>query len=299
MDEHLEVSLVLGSTTYWPIYIGLLEVWDREEIPFSQIVASGSGAWWGGMYATRLDVQWLKEQGEEFVSQGGWKFFDFELHPLHLPPARWKTLLQSDPAYPFTRGEMVDFLPRSLLNIQFYDTLVHLAITALDCRSGQEVLIQSGEIAEAILSSATFPGYVPPREYQEGYLVDPYLHNRSPVSLALEFGADLTIAIDLPLNPPFLQVGHQLSPFEVLSRLYQFQTLEFQSRQISQADLIMAPEFERRDSLDLETYQYLVEVGHKMAEEHLAPLHKLIENRRTNHWRKLEDQDSPSPKRFP
>lgn len=71
------------------------------------------------------------------------------------------------------------------------------AAVATDIVSGEEVVIRSGDVIEAVRASISVPGLFTPVRSHGRILVDGGLTNPVPVSVARAMGADIVIAVDL------------------------------------------------------------------------------------------------------
>ncbi len=74
------------------------------------------------------------------------------------------------------------------------------ALTAVDLKTGTEVILQRGQVKDAILASIAIPGIFPPREYGELELVDGGVMNPVPVSVARMLAPDLPV-VAVVLSP--------------------------------------------------------------------------------------------------
>ncbi|MBI3431625.1 MAG: patatin-like phospholipase family protein, partial [Hydrogenophilales bacterium] len=91
---------------------------------------------------------------------------------------------------------------------EFADMDIPFACVAADIETGEEVVLRSGRVAEAIRASCGLPIIFVPTQINGRYLVDGGLVNPVPVSLCRAMGADLVIAVDL--NADLL--GRHLKP---------------------------------------------------------------------------------------
>ncbi|ABL81594.1 MULTISPECIES: patatin-like phospholipase family protein [unclassified Nocardioides] len=69
------------------------------------------------------------------------------------------------------------------------DAAVPLHVVATDIRSGEDVLLSTGDAVDAILASAAIPGVLPPVAVDGRTLVDGGVVNNAPISHALDLGA--------------------------------------------------------------------------------------------------------------
>ena len=86
-------------------------------------------------------------------------------------------------------------LERFLPYRRFEDTAVSLHVIAADLITGQEVVLTSGSIIEAVLASTAIPGVFPAVELRGRLLVDGAVAARSPISVAAALGAQRLIVL--------------------------------------------------------------------------------------------------------
>jgi NTE family protein len=75
------------------------------------------------------------------------------------------------------------------------DADVPLHVVTADVLTGEEVLLSSGPLVEAVLASASIPGVFPPVEWEGRLLTDGGVVNNAPISHAVELGADRVIVL--------------------------------------------------------------------------------------------------------
>ena len=75
------------------------------------------------------------------------------------------------------------------------DADVPLHVVTFDVLTGEEVLLSSGPLVEALLASASIPGVFPPVEWEGRLLADGGVVNNCPISHAVELGADRVIVM--------------------------------------------------------------------------------------------------------
>jgi NTE family protein len=118
----------------------------------------------------------------------------------------WRNIRRADifPARPLIGlsgflGRRSSFVPdtglRKLLRetLQFrelQDAPVPLHVVACELRTGEEVLLSSGDAVDAVCASAAIPAVFPPVEVDGRVLVDGGIANNAPISHALDLGAD-------------------------------------------------------------------------------------------------------------
>ena len=118
----------------------------------------------------------------------------------------WRRLKRSDifPANPLTAGlgmlglrdhsvspsSLRRLLSRHIEIDRLEDAPVDLRVLAADLLSGEEVLLSQGPTIEAVLASAAIPGVFPGVPSASRLLVDGGIVNNTPISHAVELGAE-------------------------------------------------------------------------------------------------------------
>ncbi|WP_266172166.1 patatin-like phospholipase family protein [Dyella subtropica] len=99
------------------------------------------------------------------------------------------------------RGHLVDsaalrrLLERHLPYRQLEQAALPVHIVASDMLSGDEVLLSSGSVIDAVLASSAIPGVFPPVQIGSQLLVDGGVANNTPISTAIRLGATRIIVL--------------------------------------------------------------------------------------------------------
>jgi NTE family protein len=101
----------------------------------------------------------------------------------------------------WTRGALLELGPaldfaRPFVTERIEDLAKRFAAVAVDLATGEEVVIRSGEVSEAIRASCAIPGVFPPRQSDGRWLADGALADPVPVDVARDLGASFVIAIN-------------------------------------------------------------------------------------------------------
>ena len=87
-------------------------------------------------------------------------------------------------------GALRRLLSRHVEIERLEDAPVDLHVLAADLLSGEEVLLSEGPTIEAVLASAAIPGVFPSVPWESRLLVDGGIVNNTPISHAVELGAE-------------------------------------------------------------------------------------------------------------
>ncbi|HHW15675.1 MAG TPA: patatin family protein [Firmicutes bacterium] len=253
------VGLALGAGAARGLaHLGVLEVLEREGIPIDFVAGTSAGAVVGGVYAAGGDV--VRTQG--LACSLDWD---------HLV----KVVL---PRLGFVRADQLLELVRLLTKGKTFAQLrTPFAAVAVDIERGEEVVLEEGPVAEAILASASVPGVFEPQRWNGRLLVDGGLLNRVPVDVARRHGADVVIAVDVGLEEPVTPVKNIL---DVLN-----QSFEIMQREIARykatdpADVLIRPELGRLSGYRLEAAPSIIEAGRVAAQAALPVIRRVLEQK--------------------
>jgi len=86
----------------------------------------------------------------------------------------------------------------------FRDLQIPLALMAVDLKAGEEVVLDSGSVVDAVRATMAYPAVFEPREMNGRLLVDGGLLNNLPVDVPRQMGADAVIAVDVSAPQEYL-----------------------------------------------------------------------------------------------
>lgn len=179
----MKIALVLGSGAARGLaHIGVLKTLEQAGITIDLVVGCSMGAMVGGAYAAGLNSQ----QIEEIACETNWKRVVQLLFPRRFSRSG---LLD---------GQRVEEFLLSLLGEEAIENLPReFACVATDIRDGEEIILNSGSLVNAIRASISFPFLFQPVKLNGNYLIDGGVVNPVPVSVARELKADLIIAVNV------------------------------------------------------------------------------------------------------
>jgi NTE family protein len=179
----MTTALVLcGGAAHGAIEVGLYRALVELGIEFDFIVGTSIGAVNGALIAAGLSPAELAERWRHIRTSD---VLDFR--------RGWLRLLRNAPA--LCDGWRTEQFIRRLLP---FHTFMHLprrlAIVATDLMTGEAVVLERGDLVEAVLASIALPGLLPPRRYRGRWLIDGGLAANLPVRVAYEMGARRVVA---------------------------------------------------------------------------------------------------------
>jgi len=176
-----KIGLALGGgAARGGAHIGVINALKAANIPIDYVAGTSIGALVGGFLAIdKMDAL------EQLVLGLDWKtiikFFDVVF-----------------PKVGLVEGKKVEeILRESLGEFDIKELPIPFAAVATDIVSGEEVILNAGDIVEAIRASIAIPGIFTPIKWQDRILVDGGLVNPVPVNVVKKMGAEIVIGVDV------------------------------------------------------------------------------------------------------
>ncbi|MGH9716326.1 MAG: patatin-like phospholipase family protein [Candidatus Acidiferrales bacterium] len=215
-----KVGLALGGGFARGIaHLGVLRVFEENEIPMDYIAGTSVGALIAAAYASGASLDFMEIQGSTTT------FHDF---------GRW-TLSRYGMA---SNARLEIFLHRFTSADSFDQMKIPLSIVATDLVSGKSVHFTDGEIIPALRASCAYPGLFLPVEYRGHFLADGFLTEAAPAEAVRELGAELVISVNLE---PELLGERPRNTIEVISRSFSIMQTHLVQPWRAQTDILIEP----------------------------------------------------------
>jgi NTE family protein len=207
-----KIALVLGGGgARGAAHAGVLKVLEANKVPIDFIVGTSMGSIVGGLYAAGYspaeieklfsEIDWLEllsdRPSEDLLSFRNKKDFQ-KLSNIQLGFNKGKISFPRG----IISGQKLDFMLHKLtihtMESQSFDELrIPFRAVATDAVTGDMVVFDKGNLAEAIRASMSVPGAFPPVKLGGKLLVDGFLSKNVPVEIAKEWGADIIIVVNV------------------------------------------------------------------------------------------------------
>jgi NTE family protein len=257
-----KIGLALsGGAARGLAHIGVLQVLREEGIPIDMIAGTSAGAVMGAVYAAGQEIDRIVEHALD----AGWK----RLAPL------------IDPSFPksgFIKGRKLTSLLSTYVggNIRFSDLKIPLACVATDIDTGEEVVINSGPLLEALRATISIPGIFTVVKREGRHLVDGGLTTPVPVNVVRRMGADLVIAVNV--NPDIssriggvskkrIEARKEPNIFQIMIQSIYITTNAVARHSLEEADIIIEPDLSNIGAGDFQKARELISQGQQAARE--------------------------------
>ncbi len=179
----------------------------------------------------------------------------------------------------------------------FADLKIPCAVTAVDAKTGSEVIISEGFLRDGVLATIALPGIFPPLRLNDWELMDGGVLNPVPVTVARMLSPDLPIVavvlndpLDIPVRAYTIPVPSIL-PKQITDRIYRMhvaqafdifmRAVDLSSRAVAHyrleadaPDVIVRPNVHHLDLLDKVVVKDVAMLGEAAVEEILPELKK-------------------------
>ncbi len=278
------IGLVLGGGgARGAAHIGVLKELERLQIPVDAIAGTSMGAIVGGLYATGVSAAEL----EHLVSSLDWAA------ALSDAPERSDLSFrrrQDDRDFPINfelgvrgtdfvlpkgvlHGQKLDLLLRELTlhasHVRDFDELpIPFRAIASDIVAGEAVVLDSGDLANAIRASMSVPGVFTPAQIGGKMLVDGGLIGNLPIDVMKTMGVDVIIAVDVefPLYKPEELESVLTISEQMLTILIRRETLR-QIETLTASDVLIRPDLGIFASTNFGDIVQAIEPGEKAVRE--------------------------------
>jgi NTE family protein len=294
MAKNFKVGLALGGGGVRGLaHIGVLKVFEGANIPIDLIVGTSMGAVIGGSYALSgssfsLEQKILKLlKGEEIAR--------LESLAAGSRPEEKKRIIEGlanfvkDLLLWNLKGvkrwiangtEIKSLVKESVEMADFSQTEIPFACVACDLKTGEEIILKEGKMAEAIMASSSVPAVFPPIQLGERLLIDGGITSEIPVEACRKFGADFIIAVNVQSQIFQDNFRHGM---DILFQSDEIRSHELVRLKLKLADFAITPQVQNISWAAFSKAEQCIQEGEKAAEQSLSSLESVIAKKRTTY----------------
>jgi NTE family protein len=251
-------------------HVGVLDMLKKEGIPIDLIAGTSSGAIIGAAYAWSQDTDRMIQDALE---------------------ANWKKMAPLiDPSMPRTgliKGKKIRDLIATYVggDVEFSDLKIPFACVATDIDTGEEVVINSGPVPDALRASISIPGIFTVVKHGDRYVVDGGLTTPVPVEVVRRMGADFIIAVNV--NPDVsgrmgktyrhrIEAHKEPNIIQVIMQSIYITTYAAGHHSLEKADIVIVPDLAHIGGSDFNRAPEMITRGREAAQKAIPEIKRKL-----------------------
>jgi len=272
----LRIGIVLGSGAALGLtQIGVIKVLEEEGIPIDVICGSSIGAFFGGLWAigkSSNEIEKIALNYKKLESIFNMTDFVFPLRGL----VKGRRLLR--------------YLEHIFDNKTFFDVKKSFKVIACDVATMEEVVLEEGDVARAVMASISIPALFEPVQVGNRYFIDGGVLNPLPCDILLGMGIKKIIAVNvLPSSEDIARTYEEVRKQQADSRkaikpnifniiVTTMQSMEYKIAQMSgetQADVVLHPDVSNIRWYEFYSAKDLIKRGEEEARRNINKIKEL------------------------
>ena len=264
-------------------HIGVLKVIDSLGIKVDYIAGTSMGAIVGGLYASgynaeqldsifsKIDVDALLQDYTPRESKSFYEKRNDEIYALTLPFNNFKLGLPSGLSKGLYNFNLMSRLTQHVSDVRDFDKLpIPFLCIATDVETGEQIVLDEGILAQAIIASGALPTLYSPVEINGRLLIDGGVVNNYPIEELKNRGIDFIIGIDVQDG---LKNREQLKDVTaVLSQINNFSMIEKMEGKRSLTNIYIKPDIKGFSVVSFDKGQEIIKKGNEKANEFIKEL---------------------------
>ncbi len=249
-----KVGLVLsGGGAKGFAHVGVLKVIEEAGIKIDYIGGTSMGAIIGGLYASgynaaQIDSIFQKTNFDnlinDFIPRASKNFYEKRndaLYAITLPFSNLKIGIPQALSKGVYNYNLLSSLTRNVRHVHDFNNLpIPFLCIGTDIETGEEIVLNKGNLALAMTASASFPSLFAPVEIDGRLLVDGGVVNNYPLEEIKKLGADIIIGVDV--QDDLLTRKNLKDATKILVQITNLQSIDKMKRKISETDIYIKPD---------------------------------------------------------
>ncbi|MBI4845664.1 MAG: patatin-like phospholipase family protein [Candidatus Omnitrophica bacterium] len=296
----LKIALALGGGGVRGLaHIGIIKELEKD-IPIDFISGTSMGALVGAHYALNKNIDLLEkkvlgilERKEvkdiEKVISGDTLVEEKKLIIQNLIILAKKIFLLNLRAikrWMFSGKEIAWIFDELGFNVDFGRTKIPFCCLGADLRTGEEVIMNTGRIRDAVLASLSLPGVFPPVKRGRHLLVDGGIIGSVPVDAAKTMGADIIIAVGVEAQVDYnRKLGNGL---DIMFQADAIRAYKLYELRLKNADLVIYPDVAHITWASFSRAKECINEGRKAAQKMKPQIVDLIKRKnKSRFWKSV------------
>jgi NTE family protein len=279
-------------------HIGVLKVLEQAGVKIDYIGGTSMGAVVGGLYASGYNAHQIDSIFKEtdfdallsdFIPRSSKNFYEKrndELYAFTLPFNKMRIGIPTALSRGMYNYNLLNKLTYKVRHIRDFNKLpIPFVCVASNIETGEEVLLNKGYLAQAILASGAFPTLFSPVEIDGKLLVDGGVTNNYPVEEIKKLGAEIIIGVDVQDD---LKDRNSLKDAtRILVQISNLDMVQKMKEKIKMTDIYIKPDITNYGVISFDEGQDIIKKGEEAA---MAQIDKI---------RPLGDPSNADLKKYP
>jgi NTE family protein len=287
-------------------HIGVLRVFERENIPVYIVAGTSIGALVGAAFASGMHPEEMEKTVEAYLQSP--KFQSSAIKAIEDANARGELTLgrrlQSflknryflvqamfKPGL-FPSEELQEIIEYFIPDILIEETKIPFRAVATDLVQGTQIVLSSGPLRQAVMASCAVPGAIAPVKDEDRLLSDGGIICLIPCSVVRREGADVVIAVSVDRD--ICTEKEFSTALNIYQRVNDIMCARLKDHELAEADVVIAPQVGELHWSEFSQALTLVEEGERAAVDKLELIRSAAPC--TKRWFTLKDLFKFHPK---
>lgn len=282
-----KIGLVLsGGGAKGLAHIGVLKVLEEEGVEISFIGGTSMGAMIGGLYASGYSAAQIDSIFkatdydaliQDYIPRSSKNFYEKrndELYALTLPFKKMKIGIPRALSKGLYNFNLLNKLTHNVRHIHDFNKLpIPFLCIATDIETGQQVLLNKGDLPQAMIASAAFPSLYMPVEIDGKLLVDGGVTNNYPIQEVRNLGADIIIGVDVQDDLKDREALKDAT--RILVQISNLQMIQKMEQKKSATDIYIKPNIDGYSVISFSQGNEIIKTGEEAARKVIGQLEKI------------------------
>jgi NTE family protein len=282
-----KVGLVLsGGGAKGFAHIGVLKVLEEAGVKIDYIGGTSMGSVIGGLYATGYNAAQIDsifqstnfdELINDFIPRSSKSFYEKrnnELYALVLPFNKFKVGIPEALSKGMYNFNLLSSVTRSVRYQRDFKKLpTPFLCIGTDIETGEQVILNKGNLAQAIIASSAFPSLFSPIVIDNRLIVDGGVTNNYPINEVRKLGADIIIGVDV--QDDLLKRKSLKDATKILVQINNLNSIQKMKENIKRTDIYVKPDISDYGVISFDKGKEIIKKGEEAAfavYEQLKPL---------------------------
>ena len=272
-----KIGLVLsGGGAKGFAHIGVLKVLEEAGIKIDYIGGTSMGSIIGGLYASgynasQIDSIFKKTNFDElindYIPRSSKNFYgkkNDELYAIVLPFSKFRVGIPEALSKGMYNYNLLSSLTRNVRHVRDFNKLpTPFLCIGTNIETGEEVLLNKGNLVQAMMASAAFPSLFTPVEIDGNLLVDGGVVNNYPIKEVRDLGADIIIGVDV--QDDLLNRKNLKNATRILVQITNLQSIDKMKEKIKDTDVYIKPDIRDYGVISFDKGEEIIRKGEEAA----------------------------------